>query len=571
MAKGEDAVRKKRNKSQRKKLRKESSVTARVASIIAAKRRRKMGKRRVCESMCFSLPTPEDPFNDKNDKMVLRGKKPEKPAHKQVDAVMTSARKGAAAAQKPSPGHDPQMVEQQALKKLKVSDRKDKQNKLLESLSNKYHTVTKEFGNSKVALLKEYASIQQGSHGSTDCVSKFLILCLNAIQNSWMHEGTFDGKLVRPLLANVWGVEFWKLCSVGSDILETTGACSSREQIAWLVSTAADVFTRKEKEGQIIGSPFLLFVVPSQDKAIKVRSVCKPLKGLGIHTVSLHPGASLDHQVLGLKSCEPEFLVSTPERLLELVSLRAIDISSVSLLVFDGLENFVDDGLLETIKFIRQCVSGEPQMVIFSDCSGDISTSLVKNLMRRPVSRLSLNNSISTQSACISQCVHLYTSEGENVSKAVHILNHACNVRECSWLLKALFITGTTDQAQALATSLSADGFYTSNANRTDDSQDVVSCINLSSEKGAAVTVMDKDRISMCQNIEEFEIVIFVDFPSVDGYTGILTKMARHSVDGAMHIFLHEADVLSAGPLIKLLEQCSQPVPETLKNCLYSS
>nr|CAN62968.1 hypothetical protein VITISV_032272 [Vitis vinifera] len=33
-----------------------------------------------------------------------------------------------------------------------------------------------------------------------------------------------------------------------------------------------------------------------------------------------------------LKSCEPEFLVATPERLLELISLKAIDISGVSLL-----------------------------------------------------------------------------------------------------------------------------------------------------------------------------------------------------------------------------------------------
>ena len=34
-----------------------------------------------------------------------------------------------------------------------------------------------------------------------------------------------------------------------------------------------------------------------------------------------------------LNSCEPEFLVSTPERLLELVNSKAIDISGVSLLV----------------------------------------------------------------------------------------------------------------------------------------------------------------------------------------------------------------------------------------------
>ena len=31
----------------------------------------------------------------------------------------------------------------------------------------------------------------------------------------------------------------------------------------------------------------------------QVRSVCKPLKALGIHSVSLHAGASLDHQIQG--------------------------------------------------------------------------------------------------------------------------------------------------------------------------------------------------------------------------------------------------------------------------------
>lgn len=50
MAKGDDAVRKKRNKINRKRMRNsESAVSARVASIIAAKRRRKAGKRRICE------------------------------------------------------------------------------------------------------------------------------------------------------------------------------------------------------------------------------------------------------------------------------------------------------------------------------------------------------------------------------------------------------------------------------------------------------------------------------------------------------------------------------------------
>lgn len=83
-------------------------------------------------------------------------------------------------------------------------------------------------------------------------------------------------------------------------------------------------------------------------------------------------------------------------------------------------------------------------MVIFSDCSRDIATSLVKNLMRWPVSRLSLNNSLSTQSACISQCVHLYTSEGENVSKVCvfMIISSVTNITITLLYLKVVELVG---------------------------------------------------------------------------------------------------------------------------------
>lgn len=34
-----------------------------------------------------------------------------------------------------------------------------------------------------------------------------------------------------------------------------------------------------------------------------------------------------------LKSCDPDFLIATPERLLDLILVKAIDISNVKLLV----------------------------------------------------------------------------------------------------------------------------------------------------------------------------------------------------------------------------------------------
>ncbi|XP_034703767.1 uncharacterized protein LOC117928080 [Vitis riparia] len=107
-----------------------------------------------------------------------------------------------------------------------------------------------------------------------------------------------------------------------------------------------------------------------------------------------------------LKSCEPEFLVATPERLLELISLKAIDISGVSLLVVDGLDTLCKGGYLDMIKSIRQSISGNPHAVVFSERSSCTSVPGVEDLLRGSYCRLPLKGSINNQSACIAQSIH---------------------------------------------------------------------------------------------------------------------------------------------------------------------
>ncbi|XP_059656698.1 uncharacterized protein LOC132303456 isoform X2 [Cornus florida] len=242
---------------------------------------------------------------------------------------------------------------------------------------------------------------------NSGCPSNFLLLCLNSIKNALWHDGIFSGEEDKPLFVDTWGFEFWKCYSAGKDILETSGVCSTTQQIAWITSTAADRIASLEKEGLSFNSPFLLYLVPSKEKATKVRSVCKPLKALGIHAVSLPSGSSLDHQIHGLKSCEPEFIISTPKRLLELVSLKAIDISGVSVLVVDDLEAFIEGGYFDIIQSIKQAISGNPQTIVFSNCLNYASVPLVRNLLRGSICRLALNDSIASQSACIIQSVRV--------------------------------------------------------------------------------------------------------------------------------------------------------------------
>ncbi|XP_030545559.1 probable ATP-dependent RNA helicase ddx5 isoform X2 [Rhodamnia argentea] len=404
MAKGDDAVKRKKNRANRKKLQKKqdsSAVSARVAAIIAAKKRRKSGKRRMCQGMCFSLPTPDDPFNDQHGKDAL--------TKTSKNGMSAKSRKGAL--KRNDNGADPV---------LNIGNNAGHpKNEQVRDLTSDGKHEKRSNTDSKV-IKKSGPQGQQGHAWENSCSSKFLTLCLKTLEDALWHENTQNGDMINPLFVNAWGIEFWKLYASGKDILETSGVCISAEQIAWIVSIAADAFARKEKEGLSLTSPFLLYLVPTAEKAAEVRAICKPLKALGIHTVSIHSGASIDHQIHGLRSCEPEFLVSTPERLLELITLKAIDISQTSLLVVDGVRTLSEGAYLDMIKSVRQFISGNPRTVVFNDCPTCPCTATMQNLLNGPIERLSLDDSITSLSSCIVQSANVCTSEEEKLLKFPH-------------------------------------------------------------------------------------------------------------------------------------------------------
>lgn len=249
MAKGDDALARKRNRVRRKRLRSsENAVSARVAAIIASKRRRKSGKRRGCEGMCFSLPTPDDPFNERH------GKK------RKVDDEPTEDTAAAAA----KDGDDP---------KKKGANTKKEQPVAKAGAEAK----------AKSKAVRERATGADEGRVDLDRPSKFLVVCLNAIRDTLAPEdggGGIHG-------AGDWGVELWRCCSAQapSDVLDASGACATVDQTAWLVSTACDLVARKERLGMVVSCPFLLYLVPSQEKAAQV---CPHILMLLLPSISLY-------------------------------------------------------------------------------------------------------------------------------------------------------------------------------------------------------------------------------------------------------------------------------------------
>ena len=232
MAKGDDALARKRNRVRRKRLRSsENAVSARVAAIIASKRRRKSGKRRGCEGMCFSLPTPEDPFNERHGKK----RKDEEPTDDTADAAVV--------AKDDNPKKDGNTKKRQPAK-----------------------AGTK----TKSKAIRERATETEEGGVDFDRPSKFLVVCLNAIRDAVAPEDGGGSSSIHG--AGDWGVELWRCCSdpAPSDVLDTSDASATPEQTAWLVSTACDIVARKERLGMVVSCPFLLYIVPSQEKAAQV-------------------------------------------------------------------------------------------------------------------------------------------------------------------------------------------------------------------------------------------------------------------------------------------------------------
>jgi ATP-dependent RNA helicase DBP3 len=201
------------------------------------------------QGMCFSLPTLDDPFNDRNGKLEFQKKETKKKpsAQKNEKAFVKGKMKG---------------IENDKAMSMGSEIRKS-------LISNNNLGIDQE--KAKVQMNgKVGRGRQRQARENMDCPSKFLMYSLNEIEKALRHEGTYNDDEDESLFVSPWGVEFLKCYSTGKDILETSGSSCTTEQIAWVVSMAADIIVRKEEEDLSVPSPSFLFLVPSQEEAVKV-------------------------------------------------------------------------------------------------------------------------------------------------------------------------------------------------------------------------------------------------------------------------------------------------------------
>ena len=129
----------------------------------------------------------------------------------------------------------------------------------------------------------------------------------------------------------------------------------------------------------------VLVVVPTRELAIQVRDVFQ-LFGSAlenkIKSMAVYGGVSINPQMKGLMGVS--VLIATPGRLLELVRLNAIHLSSVETLVLDEADKMLNLGFKDEMNEIFSLLPKQRQNLLFSATLSDDLSSITQVVLKNP-------------------------------------------------------------------------------------------------------------------------------------------------------------------------------------------
>src|SRR3989339_354768 len=109
-----------------------------------------------------------------------------------------------------------------------------------------------------------------------------------------------------------------------------------------------------------------LILVPTRELAIQVNETVEKLaESFNMRTGVLIGGASMLHQVVALRK-NPQIIIATPGRLLDLIGQQRLRLDDVSVLILDEADRMLDMGFAPQIDRILRLIPKDRQTMLFS-------------------------------------------------------------------------------------------------------------------------------------------------------------------------------------------------------------
>ena len=168
-------------------------------------------------------------------------------------------------------------------------------------------------------------------------------------------------------------MQCWPAVMAGSNVL-CIAPTGSGKTIAYLLPMVPHIKNqlessenrsdRKEKP-----SPYALVLVPTRELAIQVTTAWKPVKKCcedSMRAVALYGGQDRDTQLSELDTFNPEIVIATPGRLIDLVQSQRISLSKVTYLVLDEADRMLVMGFFDQLEAISRMIRPDRQTLLFT-------------------------------------------------------------------------------------------------------------------------------------------------------------------------------------------------------------
>ncbi|CAM6084955.1 unnamed protein product [Calypogeia fissa] len=588
MPKGDDYLQKKRTKAVRKRMRRvgADSLEA-IQGVQAAKRRRKSGTRRACEGMCYTLPTPDDPFNERNDRRKRRQGNRKLRTREVPEGEILEFETFADAAN--GSGDDANAGYEKQLKKRKVSEDGEDDFEGTKD-SRKCRKVVAEVNETRAAKhrangneerrslnLDELQSLNAGAsslgkeradfNGDVICEMVLDAISESGLLSELLHNADSmngDSKKGTKKYARIFARHCQSALTNGVDVVALSSHGREERVLGYVVPAAVHIKDQLSKDATF-HKPLVLIVVASQDQALQVRSICKPLKKtMGISSVCVHTGTSLESQIRGFSLLTPEIVVASPGRLVELLAVEALSLSSVSFLVIDGLDEIVSKGIQNHLSKLKDHFSeGSRRLIICGKFSKDV-VNIARDLVMDPIERVVSEPILESSSVCIAQEVSVFTAPNKRLPKLLKILQQLSGKQEKIRTCSILVLVENAEAVDELLLAIQGLGYFA--AGLTSSKRSQVELTLKKFREGREQTLVTTEEFLSKVPLDTMQVVINYSFPStMQVYERILTDMARRSIHGELHSFCTASMASMAQDLVVVLQKCSQEVPRALQ------
>ncbi|MBI5274022.1 MAG: DEAD/DEAH box helicase [Chlamydiales bacterium] len=314
--------------------------------------------------------------------------------------------------------------------------------------------------------------------------------------------------------------------------------------------------TKREKSHRKIRC---LILAPTRELAAQIlESVRNYGKHLPLKSTVVFGGVSINNQI-GILRHGVDILVATPGRLLDLVSQKAVDLSSVEILVLDEADRMLDMGFIHDIRRVLSLLPKRRQNLLFSATFSSEIKQLASGLLNAPKTiQIARDN---TTAPSITEVIHPVDSKRKR--ELLSLLIKSNNMEQ------VLVFARTKHGANRLAGQLEGDGISAA-AIHGNKSQGARTKALADFKEGNVKVLVATDIAARGLDIDQLPHVINFDLPNVpEDYVHRIGRTGRAGHSGEAislvcvdeHKFLNDIERLLKRKITKTVIAGFEPDP----------